>query len=266
MSSSEFVRLIAAGDGPLVAIPVFVSRLFRHSFIFVNAKSGVATPKDLAGKTIGVSAYTQTAAVFIRGLLQHEYGVDLSTVRWIQGPMNGRGGHPSLPTLSKPIRIELEKSGKALSELLAAGKIDATLGALVPDSFGSHPDVRRLIPNFREVEKSYFRRTRIFPIMHLIAIKRAVYEKHPFVARSLYAALSRAKDLAAERMREVGALAYMTPWLADDLREMDDVFGGDAWPYGIAPNRATLEALVVYMAEQGMIPAPINVEDLFVPI
>jgi 4,5-dihydroxyphthalate decarboxylase len=266
MSSSEFVRMVAAGDSPLVAIPVFVSRLFRHSFIFVNAKSGISAPKDLAGKTIGVSAYTQTAAVFIRGLLQHEYGVDLSTVRWIQGPMNGKGGHPSLPALSKPIRIELDKTGKALSELLAAGEIDATLGALVPDSFGAHPDVRRLIPNFRDVEKDYYRRTRIFPIMHLIAIKRALYEEHPFVAASLYAALSHAKALACERMREVGALAYMTPWLADDIREMDEVFGGDAWPYGIAPNRPSLEALVAYMAEQGMIPAPLKVEDLFVAV
>ncbi len=266
MSSSEYVRMVAAGASPLVAIPVFVSRLFRHGFVFVNRNSGIAAPKDLAGKRIGVSAYVQTAAVFIRGLLQHDYGVDLSTVHWVQGQMNGKGGHPRLPELYKPVDIALETSGRPLSDLLAAGEIDAVLGALVPDSFGQHPDVVRLIADTRAAEKDYYRRTGIFPIMHLIAIKRAVYEKHPFVAQSFYRALDEAKHRAIGRMREVGALAYMTPWLADDIREMDEVFGPDAWPYDIAPNRPTLDALVAYMAEQGLVPAPVRVEDLFVPV
>ena len=266
MSSSEFITMMAAGTSHLVALPVFVSRLFRHSFIFINRNAGIATPKDLAGKRIGVSAYTQTAAVFIRGLLQHDYGVDLSHVRWLQGPMNGGGGHPRLPKLAKPVQIELNTSGKPLSELLAAGEVDATLGALVPDSFGTHPDVARLFPNFRETEKDYYKRTRIFPIMHLVAIRRELYEKHPAVAKTLFDAFCRAKDQASERMREVGALAYMTPWLADDIREMDEVFGGDAWPYGVAPNRPSLEALVAYMAEQGVIASAPKIEDLFVPV
>jgi 4,5-dihydroxyphthalate decarboxylase len=265
MSSSEHTARIANGNRDFVAIPVFVSRVFRHSFIFCNRKRGIASPKDLAGKRIGLSAYGQTAAVFIRGLLQHEYGVDLSSVRWVLGTMNGSGGHLLLPKLSKPVNIELDRTGKSLSDLLAAGEIDATLGALVPDSFGRHPDVQRVFPDFREAEKTYYRKTRIFPIMHLIAMRREVHEKYPFVAASLYAALKRSKELAAERMREVGALAYMLPWLGDDIREMDEVFGGDPWPYGIEANRPTLEALVKYMAEQALIEAVPAIESLFVP-
>ncbi|HEY1504430.1 MAG TPA: ABC transporter substrate-binding protein [Stellaceae bacterium] len=265
MSSSEHATRIANGNRDFVAIPVFVSRIFRHSFIFHNRHRGIAAPKDLAGKRIGISAYGQTAAVFIRGLLQHEYGVDLSSVHWVLGTMNGSGGHLQIPKLSISINIEQDKSGKSLSELLAAGEIDATLGALVPDSFGRHPDVQRLFPDFRAAEKSYYRKTGIFPIMHLIALRREVHDRHPFVAASLYAALNRSKELAAERMREVGALAYMLPWLPDYIRETDEVFGKDPWPYGVEPNRPTLEALVTYLAEQGMVPAAPSIESLFVP-
>jgi 4,5-dihydroxyphthalate decarboxylase len=265
MSSSEHAMRIANGNKDFVAIPVFVSRVFRHSFIFHNRQRGIHAPKDLSGKRIGISAYGQTAAVFIRGLLQHEYGVDLSSVQWVLGTMNGSGGHLQIPKLTKPINIELDRSGKCLSDLLAAGEIDATLGALVPDSFGRHPDVQRLFPDFRAAEKDYYRKTRIFPIMHLIALRRAVHEKYPFAAASLYTALNRSKELAAERMREVGALAYMLPWLADYIQETDEIFGSDAWPYGIEPNRPSLDALVTYMAEQGLLPAAPAIESLFVP-
>lgn len=266
MSSSEFVAATAAGTGKLVALPVFVSRLFRHGFVFVNRKAGVATPKDLEGKRIGVSAYTQTAAVWIRGFLAHDHGVDFSKVRWLQGPMNGGGGHPRLPKLTRPIDIALNETGKPLSDLLAAGELDAVLGALVPDSFGTHPDVMRLFPDFHATEKDYYKRTHIFPIMHLVAIQRDVYEKNPEIAQSLYDAFDESKAQAIARMREVGALAYMTPWLADHIREMDEVFGPDAWPYGIAPNLPTLNALVAYMAEQGVVARAPNVDSLFVPV
>jgi 4,5-dihydroxyphthalate decarboxylase len=266
MSSSEFVTSAAAGSGKMVALPVFVSRLFRHGFVFINRKSGIAKPKDLEGKRIGVSAYTQTAAVWIRGMLQHDFGVDFSGVRWLQGPMNGSGGHPNLPKLAKPIDISLNQTGRTISQLLASGELDAVLGALVPDSFGASPDVVRLFPDFKAAEMDYYTRTRIFPIMHLVAIKRDVYEKNPWIAQSLFDALKESKAQAIERMREVGALAYMTPWLADHIREMDEVFGPDAWPYGVAPNRPTLEALVSYMAEQGVIASAPKLDSLFVPV
>ena len=267
MSSSEVFSRHASGRTEMVALPVFPSRVFRHGFITVNRKA-VKTPKDLEGKRIGIPLYTQTAAVFIRGLLRDEYGVDLSGVHWVQGATNSAEAHgnPSPPPLLKPVSIEQNRSGRSLSELLEAGEIQAILGSGLPDSLRTNPDVVRLFPNFHQVELDSFRRTRIFPIMHLVAMRRDVYEKHPFIATSLYQAMDKAKDLALEKMRNVGALRYMLPGLPAELDEIDDVFGGDPWPYGIEPNRPTLEALVRYMAEQSLIKAPIPVQDLFVPI
>jgi len=266
-SSSEFVQRFAAGKCPFVAIPVFPSRAFRHGFIAVNRRSGIRKPKDLEGRRVGVALYTMTAAVFIRGLLQHEYGVDLSKIRWVQGAINTAGSHGDphvLPLLSE-VPIETADRGKSLDDLLVAGEIDATIGTSVPRSTGRNPDIARLFPDFRELEKAYFKRTRIFPIMHLVAIRKDVYEKHPFVATSLYNAMVQSKDLALRKMKNLRALRYMLPWMADDLEEIHDVFGEDPWPYGIEPNRPTLEALVTYMHDQAMIAKPMPVDELFVP-
>lgn len=266
MSSSEFVSRFAADKNPFVALPVFASRVFRHGFIVVNRKH-VKSPKDLQGKRIGVPLYTQTAAVFIRGLMQHDLGIDMDTIEWVEGAINEPGsyGNPSVMPMLKPVNIKPNKSGKSLSDLLAAGEIHALLGSNLPNALGRHPDVVRLFPDYRAQEKDYFKRTRIFPIMHLIAIRRDLYERHPFVATSLYDALCKAKDKAHERMRFSGTLRYMLPWLPADMEEIDEVFGGDSWPYGIEPNRPTLEALVQYMAEQGLIAQKIPIEKLFVP-
>jgi len=266
-SSSEFIQRFAAGKCPFVAIPVFPSRAFRHEFIAVNRRSGIRQPKDLEGKRVGVALYTMTAAVFIRGLLQHEYGVDLSRIRWVQGAINTAGSHgdPHVLPLLRDVPLETADRGKSLDELLVAGEIDATIGTSIPRSTGRNPDIARLFPDFRELEKAYYMRTRIFPIMHLVAIRKDVYEKHPFVATSLYNAMVQSKDLALKKMRNLRALRYMLPWMAADLDEIDAVFGEDPWPYGIEPNRPTLEALVTYMHDQAMIAKPIPIEDLFVP-
>jgi 4,5-dihydroxyphthalate decarboxylase len=268
MSSSEFISRMSARQCPFVAIPVFASRVFRHSFIFINARSGIRTPKDLEGKRVGVALYTMTAAIWIRGHLQHDYAVDLSTIRWVQGAINSSGAHgaPTVLPMVRPPRIEINASGKSLSTLLEEGAIDAIAGAQLPDSFGRNPDIRRLFPDFRRVEREYYQRTRIFPIMHLVAIKRSTYEKNPSIAASLYRAFCESKDRALAHMRYLGTLRYMLPWLPADLDEIDEVFGGDCWPYGIEPNRPTLQALIDYMVEQGIIAAPLQVDDLFVPV
>ena len=267
MSSSELISRHAAGRTEMVALPVFPSRVFRHGFIAVNRKA-VKTPKDLEGKRIGVPLYTQTAAVFIRGLLRDEYGVDLSGVHWVQGATNSAESHgdPRAPPLLKPVAIERNSSGRPLSELLERGEIQAILGSGLPDSLRTSPDVVRLFPDFHKVELDYFRRTRIFPIMHLVAMRRDVYERYPFVATSLYQAMERAKNIALVKMRDTGALRYMLPGMTAEIDTIDEVFGGDPWPYGIEPNRPTLEALVRYLAEQSLIKGPIPVQDLFVPI
>ena len=266
MSSSEFISRFGTGHCPFVAIPVFASRLFRHGFIFFNRKAGIRTPKDLEGKRVGVPLYTMSAAIWIRGLLQHEYGVDLSKVRWVQGALKRPGAHgsPTVAPLLKQPDIEINRSGHSLSKLLAEGEVDAVISSRPVEAIGSNPDIARLFPNYREVEKDYYRRTRIFPIMHLIVIRRDVHEAHPFVAQSLYDALCESKDRALALMKERGALRYMLPWLPADMDEIDDVFGGDPWPYGVEANRPTLEALVQYMLEQHFIARRIPIEELFV--
>jgi 4,5-dihydroxyphthalate decarboxylase len=266
-SSSEYVSRFSAGQCPFVALPVFPSRSFRHSFIAVNRRF-VKTAKDLAGKRIGLPMYTMTASIFIKGLLQHDNGVDLSGITWVEGQINAADmhGNPSTMPLVRPARIEKNTSGKSLSELLESGEIQAIIGTGMPEALGRNPDIVRLFPNFREVEKDYYKRTRIFPVMHLVAIRKEVYERHPFVAKSLYKAFDAAKNLALTKMKYTGALRYMLPWLPDDLDEIEQVFGGDPWPYGIEPNRPTLEALVRYLHDQGLIAAPIPLDKLFLNV
>jgi 4,5-dihydroxyphthalate decarboxylase len=268
MSSSEYISRLGAGNCPFVALPVFASRVFRHSFIAINRKSGIRVPKDLEGKRVGVPLYTMTAAIWIRGLLRHEYGIDLSRITWVQGALKDKGAHgkPAAAPLLKPVTIEINTSGKSLSELLADGDIDAVASSRSVEGLGTNPNIVRLFPNFRAIEQDYYRRTRIFPIMHLIVIRRDVYERHPFIAQSLYDAFCESRLRALRLMRELGALRYMLPWLPADIDEIDDVFGGDPWPYGIEPNRPTLEALVSYMAEQGFIAKAAPIQELFVPV
>jgi len=266
-SSSEFISRFAAKQCPFVAIPVFPSRAFRHGFIAINRKV-VRTAKDLEGKRIGLPMYTMTASIFIKGLLQHECGVDLSTVSWVEGQINGaeKHGNPSTMPLVRPVAIERNASGKSLSELLEAGELAAVIGTSTPRALGRNPNVVRLYPDYRAAEKNYYHRTRIFPIMHLIVIRRDVHERHPFVAASLYKAFCAAKNLAMEKMRFGASLRYMLPWLPSDIEEIDEVFGGDPWPYGIEPNRPTLNALLTYLHDQGLIAMSVPIDDLFVPV
>ncbi len=264
-SCSEFISRRAAGDRSFVAIPIFPSRVFRHGMITVNRKH-IKSPKDFEGKRIGVPLYTMTAALFIKGHLQRDYGVDLSGITWVQGAINGESthGNPTVMPLVKPVKIEKKPEGKTLSDMLEAGEISGIIGTTLPNAIRTNPDVVRLFPNYREVEKELWRTKKIFPIMHLVAIRREVYEKHPFVAQSLYDAFVKAKKLALEKMYYIGALRYMLPWMTADLDEIDEVFGGDPWPYGLDENRPTLEALNQYMEDQYLIEKKVDIDDLFV--
>jgi 4,5-dihydroxyphthalate decarboxylase len=268
LSASEFITRLSVGECPFVALPVFPSRVFRHSFITIDSRKGIRTPKDLEGKRIGVPLYTMTAAIWIRGHLQHEYGVDLSTIHWVEGAINSPGSHgePSVMPLLRDIAITRNDSGKSLSQLLDEGAIDAIIGTSLPDARRHNPAIRRMFPDFRSVEKDYYKRTGIFPIMHLVAIRRSTYERHPFVATSMYRAFCESKQVALDKMRSLGALRYMMPWMIDDLDEMDAVFGDDPWPYGVEANRTTLAALMRYMVEQGILREELPVDDLFVPV
>jgi 4,5-dihydroxyphthalate decarboxylase len=267
MSLSEYITRYVADDCPFVALPVFPSRIFRHSMITVNRRT-IAAPADLAGKRIGVPLYTMTAAVFIRGLLRHDYGVDLSGVQWVQGSINSASSHgnPAALPLLRPIDVEQNSSGRSLSDLLDAGELDAIIGTDMPAALRTNPDVVRLFPNFRAVEQDYYRRTKIFPIMHTVVVRRSVYDADPSLAGRLYGAFCAAKERTSERMRTVGTLAYMLPWMIDDIEEADRVFDGDPWPYGVEPNLPTLNALMTYLFEQDMIARTVRVDDLFAPV
>ena len=268
LSASEFISLTGAGNCPFVALPVFPSRVFRHGYIFINTRAGIRTPKDLEGKRIGVPLYTQTAAIWARGHLAHQFGIDLSSIRWVQGAVEHTGTHgkPHAPPLLRPVAIEQNTSGASLAELLARGEIEALIGSRKPEGFGRHPDIARLFPEYRARERELYEIAKIFPIMHLITIRRELHERHRWLATSCYEAFVESKRRALARLRYAGSLAVMLPWLQSEIEEIDQVFGGDAWPYGLEPNRPTLEALVQYMVEQHFIAKPIPIENLFVGV
>ena len=267
MSSSEFISATSAGTSRHVAIPVFVSRVFRSGYTFVNTDR-IKTPRDLEGKKIGVPLFTMSAAIAARGHLTDEYGVNFDNVEWVQGGMNHHGSHgsPSAPPMLKKWNITNNQNDNSLSDLLAAGKIDAVLGALIPDCFGTAHNIKRLFPDYRDVELQYYRRTKVFPIMHLVVIKREVHEKHPQLAQAMFTALNASKKMALERFMDVGSLHYMVPWLMRDMEEIKDEFGGDPWPYGVEANRPTLEAVTRWLHVQGLTASKMNVDNLFVPV
>ena len=189
MSTSYYLIQRAKGGFPFIALPVFPSRLFRHGFVFINTNAGIARPEDLAGKRIGVQEYRQTAAVWIRGILRNEFGVDLDGVQWLEGGVNVSRRPDTDFDLrpAKPISIETIAPGAMLSDMLAAGEIDALLGARRPASLGRHADVARLLPDYRAREREYFQRTGIFPIMHTLVMREDLFRERPWVAERLWA-------------------------------------------------------------------------------
>jgi 4,5-dihydroxyphthalate decarboxylase len=264
----HLIQDVAAGENGFVGLPIFPSKSFRHRCVVVNRRSGIKTPKDLEGKTIGTPLWSQTAAIWIRGHLQDDYGVDLSTLRWVQGAVERTGSHgtPGLPDLLTPIDIRSAPPDRSLNDMLIAGDIDAVMGLPIPQSVSTDPDIVPLFPDSRAVERDYYQRTGIHPIMHCIAIRRSVYEHNPWIGQSLYDAYCEAKDWALDKMRLADVQRYMLPWLYGDLDEIDEIFGGNPWPYGINANRAAIEALIRFMAEQGMIRREMAPEDLFAPV
>ena len=268
MSSSEFISMTGADECPFVAIPIFPSKAFRHGFICINRNSGIRTAKDLEGKRVGVPLYTQTAAVWVRGHLAEGYGVDLETIEWFQGAVEKIGAHgtPHALPLLKPANIARNDTGRSLSDMLADGEIDALLGSRLPESLFESDDVVRLFPDYRAVERAFYVKTGIHPIMHLVAIRKELYEAEPWIAPALYAAMEESKDRALARLRHSAAQKVMLPFLYADLDEIDEVFDGDPWPYGVEANRPTLEALMRHMLDQNFIARPIPIETLFVPV
>jgi 4,5-dihydroxyphthalate decarboxylase len=267
MSLAHCFFLRQRGLARFVSVPVFPSKMFRHSFIFVN-RNLVTTPADLQGKRIGVQGFQMTAAVWIRGLLREDYGVSLDDVQWVEGGVNQKGVAGGDATSFHPPGLRIKPAGaeKTLSDMLARGEIDALIGAITPASLVTSPDVVRLFPNYHELERAYFENTGIFPIMHGLVIRESLYEAHRWLASNVYKACELSKRIALEEMRFSGALQFMLPWLAESLEEIQTVFGGDPWAYGIEPNRKAIETFSRYLVADGLLNIPMTPEDVFVPI
>ena len=267
MSLSNHISTTSRGNSPFLAIPIFPSRFFRHSCIFINADAGIKDPKDFKGKKFGAPEYSITAAVWIRGFLQDDYGVAAKDMEWWIGGQEDPGRKERLQLQLPPeIKLNSIPDDKTLNGLLESGEIDALISARAPSSFlkGS-PKVKRLFPNYKDVEIDYYKRTKIFPIMHVLVIRREVYNKHPWIARSLYKAFCEAKDVAIRNMHISNTLASTLPWLSWEREQLREIFGPDWWPYGIEANRHVLEHLIRYMGEQGLLARQLAVEEIFAP-
>jgi 4,5-dihydroxyphthalate decarboxylase len=255
------------GSPRFVAIPVFPSRAFRHSCIYINTDSRIREPKDLIGKRVGVPEYQLTMVIWVRGILKHEYGVPPEKIKWFTGGEEHPGREDKIKH-DLPLNIEIRSIGpdQTLSGMLERGEIDAIISPHMPSPFVRRsPKVQRLIPNFREVERDYYRRTKIFPIMHTIVLREDIYERFPWVAQSLCKAFSEAKKVCQESMYEFSALKYMLVWSIAEMEEEREIFAEDPWPYGLEANRHVLETLVQYAHEQGLIKKQLDLRGLFAP-
>ena len=254
MSLSSYVKTLNSDQPPFIAIPVFPSRSFRHSCIFVSVKSGIRRPEDLKGKRIGAPEYQMTAPVWIRGILADDFGVKATDVQHFSGGEEQPGREEKLK-LDLPKEINLKPIGptQTISRMLADGELDAFVTARAPSTFYSEPDrVKRLFPDYVEREKDFYRRTKIFPIMHTVVIKRELYDANPWIAQALYKAFSRAKEIAMQSLGQTHVLASMLPWLVSHVEEAKRELGEDWWPYGLEANRHVRETIHRYHHEQGL--------------
>ena len=265
MSLSSYVVSLFTPDRPFIAIPVFPSRFFRHSCIYIYSGSGIREPRDLVGKRVGTPEYQMTAPVWIRGILADEYSVPVNSVTYYTGGLESTGRSEKLKLELPPdIRVTPIGPDQTLASMLATGEIDALHTARAPSTFrnGSGP-VKRLFADFAQVERDYFKRTGIFPIMHTVIIRRELYEREPWVAQSLYKAMSLAQRATYDDFAETAALKTMLPWLTAHLEETRREMGDDFWPYGLQRNRDTLATFLRYSHEQGLSKERLAPEQLF---
>jgi 4,5-dihydroxyphthalate decarboxylase len=265
LSFSSFLRTTAAGTSPYIGIPAFVSRIFRHSGIYIRADAGITRPEDLRGKRIGVPEYQITAVVWMKGMMQHEYGVRPDEIHWRNGGQEQPGRGERTPLKDIPgLDLKPLEPGQTLVGMLREGELDALFTARAPSSFlKGEPHIARLFPNTREAEKDYYKKTKLFPIMHLVGIKKTLVEQHPWLATSVYKAFLEAKALAMIDLCDVNALMVTLPWLEAETKETMAVMGEDFWKYGVHENMPEIEALTQYSFEQGLIDRKPAVEELF---
>jgi len=267
LSASSHILTTARGDAPYIAVPAFVSRLFRHSSFYIRTDRGIHSAKDLRGKTVGVTEYQMTAGLWARGLLSDDFGVRSQEIHWRRGGMDKPGLAERTPIkLSADIDLQPIPDDKTLSGMLVAGDLDAMIAARAPAPFlQGAPNIARLWPDFRAAEEDYFKRTGLFPIMHLIGIRRSIVEKHPWIGPSVLKAFTRAKAIALEEMEDVGISRASLPWLPCDVAHSKEIMGPDIWPYGYPANKKAVDCMLRWSVEQGLSHRAANPEDLFAP-
>jgi 4,5-dihydroxyphthalate decarboxylase len=267
MSLSSYTISLFRDDPAFIAIPVFPSRSFRHSGIFVHTGSGIMEPKDLIGKRVGNPEFQLTAVVWIRGILSDEYGVPVGSVQYFTGGQEDPGRiEKATVKLPPEIKTQSIPADKTLSKMLEAGEIDALYAPRAPSTLhNGSGKVSRLFPDYQTVEREYYLKTKIFPPMHVIAIRREVYEKNRWVAQSLYKAFVLAQREVYEDMHQVAALKFMLPWLIPHVEETERLLGRDFWPYGYEPNVHALRTFLRYSYEQGLSKRQLEPKELFAP-
>ncbi len=266
MSMGMYVALRSQGDDSHTAIPVITSRMFRLSSFYINRNSSIKSAADLRGGKIGYPEWAHTAGIYSRAYNMHEIGNAVEEIEWVKSGVN-KGGiveHVDL-ALPKSVR-QTPVNEKSLDEMLIGGDIDALMSSAPPKSFyDGHPDIIRLFPDFEDVESTHYQQSGIFPIMHTIAIKRELTDEHPWITRNLFSAFDAAKNRATERLRDVTISRYPNPWNFAGAERAQSLFGKDIWPYGIEPNRITLDKFLQFCLEQGIAHRPMKVDELFAP-
>lgn len=266
LSLSRYAMQCAAGGSAYVAIPVFPSRTFRHSSIYVRTDRKISRPQDLKGRTVGLNNYDDTAAVVVRGMLRDDYGLGVADITWCIGDLeSGQAPRVVPPALPSHVRTSQAKD-KTLDALLSAGELDGLISIVPPSCFrAGHANVGRLFPTWQAAERDWYSRTKHFPIMHLVGIRRTLVERHAGLARAVYDAFCRAKDLAVAELENLQAPKVTLPWVAVELAETRELLGADYWPYGFAANRAALERQLRYGVEDGLLAKSLAPESLFAP-
>ena len=264
LSFAKFTAQVTREDSDIIGLPVICSRLFRFSSFYINKNSGIKTVEDLEGKRIGSPEWAHSAAVYMRGWMHNEVGVKLTDVHWYQAGANAPGREEKVE-LSLPDGVEITRvMDRSLSDMLATGEIDCAIIARPPTCFlEGHPDVVRLYPDYRGMEEEYYDKTKVWPIMHIIALQKRILEENPWVARNLYDAFLESKRRSVERLLEPAVSRYPLPWLAAYARDMHEKFGGDTFPFGIEENRPTWEQMALYTYQQGIAHRQFAPEDIF---
>ncbi|KAF5613325.1 4,5-dihydroxyphthalate decarboxylase [Fusarium sp. NRRL 25303] len=269
LSLSSYILTLNQDNPPFIALPVFPSRFFRHQSMYINKNSGIKHPSDLRGKRIGTPEYQMTAGVWQRGIMEEEFGVPITDVVFFSGaiePTNEERKSKISHSLPTGVRVTPIKPGQNLSQMLEDGELDAIFSASKPSCIDRCEHCTYLFPNFKAVEADYYRRTCIFPIMHVVAIKRSLYRENPWIARSLQKAFAESMRLAEEAMRDRSALRYMLPWLEDHLSETKSLMGEQQyWQDGFVQNRHVIKKFIGYSYRQGLAARKYMPEELFAP-